>query len=535
MVDMKTLEKEMSIFNRGFTRGHLFGDRGLAFMSMESPGNQGFPVGIVQRYDAGTGKLTLLLSDELNHNDEIQVRRKGDNVGGRVERLEAAGKVVKSCSMGETCQVNFKHACHKGEVVYKTYDEVLMKEARNTYHKEFLTIPVTMEITISQGTPVRCSLSDGVRQVWEVSEVIPQEANKRALTKEDVSDQLSKMGGTPYDVVGVQVNLEEGLALPMKVFNQLRRDLVQQLSLQRANRYQRRSQKTQWQTVSETGVASTHKNVDELTFTYSVTTLKQLERLMTLHPETIYYRDLETLEEAIDLSQRKNDSVHLVPQIHRMATEKTLKKYLNIISQFNLGTVLIQNLGHLDLFKGYQMIGDMNLNVINDLSYDYYKKQGIERITLSQELTLGQMASMNLVPRQTEVIGYGALPVMAMKHCIVTTVLGQPQSCNLCHRSRYSLVDRLDEHFPIRRSIGCFTEIYNSKTLMIVEDHEKLCKAGIGYFRLNFLDETPQELEQVVDFHHQLRNGSLQPENEAMIQLVKARGVTNGHLHRGVE
>lgn len=535
VTDMKSLEKEMSIFNRGFTQGHLFGDQKLDFMSMESPGNQGFPVGIVQGYDAGTAKLTLLLSDELNHNDEIQVRRKGDSVGGRVEQLETAGKVVKSCSPGEICQVNFKHGCRKGEVVYKTYDEVLMKEARNTYHKEYLGIPVTMEITIFPGIPVTCSLSDGVRQVWEVSEVTPQEANKRALTKEDVSGQLSKMGGTPYDVVEVQVHLEEGLALPMKVLNQLRRDLVQQLSLQRAKRYQRVSRKEQWRTTTEYRATSTDKNVDKLTFTYSVTTLEQLDGLMTLQPETIYYRDLETLEEAIALSQRKNNSGQLVPQIHRMATTETLKKYLNIISWKNLDTVLIQNLGHLGVFKDFHIIGDMHLNVINDVSYDYYKKQGMKRITLSPELTLGQMTSMKVPPLQTEVIGYGALPVMAMKHCVASTVLGLPQDCRLCHRYRYSLVDRMDEHFPIRRSVGCLTEIYNSKTLMLVEDHEKLRRAGIGYFRLNFLDETPQEVEQVVEFHHRLITGSLQPENEAMIQLVKARGVTNGHLHRGVE
>ncbi len=534
-VNMETLEKEMAIFNRGFTRGHLFGEKGLAFMSMKSPGNQGYAVGIVKSYDTKKAKLTLRLTDELNHNDEIQLRRKNETVGGRVEKLEMEGKVVKTCSKGDTCQVNFKHPCQMGEPVYKTYDEEMMKEARDTYHKEFLRIPVMMEITIKGETPVTCSLSDGDRHVWEVSEIVPQKAMKRALKKEDVIGQLSKMGGTPYETSQVQVNLEDGLALPMKALNEIRRSLVEQLSMQRANRYQRWSHKNEWQTSRDTEKNSANRCADKLTFTYSVTNIEQLEKVMELQPEKIYYRDLDTLKEAAALIKERNFAEQLVPQVHRMATEQLLKKYLNIISEIGLKTVLIQNLGHLHLFRGFKIIGDFNLNVINDLSYGYYKEQEMQRITLSPELTLSQMAAMNLLPHQTEIMGYGSLPVMAMKHCIISTVLGQPNNCQLCSEQRYSLVDRMNKLFPIRRTSGCHIEIYNSKKLMLIEDHEKLRKAGIGFFRLNFLDETPQELEKVVTFHRNILTGSLGPEDEKVIQAVKAGGVTNGHLHRGIE
>lgn len=535
IVDLETMEKEMAIFNRGFTRGHLFGEKGLAFMSMGSPGNQGYPVGTVKGYDTKTAKMTLLLSDELNHNDDLQLRRKDEIVGGRVERLELGGKVVKSVSKGATCQVNFKHACQIGEPVYKTYDEVMMKEARDTYHKEFLGIPVTMEITIKRGMPVSCSLSDGDHQVWEVSEIVPQEAVKRALTKEDVIGQLSKMGGTPYEASQVHINLEDGLALPMKGLNEIRRSLVEQLSMKRANRYQRSSQQGQWTIPFSAETTPANEMADSLTFTYSVTNLEQLEKLIELHPETIYYRDLDTLLEAVDLTKKNSFIGQLVPQVHRMTTEKTLKKYLNIIFEAGLETVLIQNLGHLKLFQNFKIIGDFNLNVINDLSYGYYKKQGMQRITLSPELTLAQMEVMNLTPHKTEIIGYGTLPVMAMKHCVISTVLGQPHNCHLCFQQKYSLVDRMNEHFPIRKSSGCNTEIYNSKKLMFIEGHEKVRKAGIGFFRLTFLDETPQEMEQVMTFHRNMLKGVLGPKDEEVIQNVKAKGVTNGHLYRGID
>ncbi len=533
--DMETMDKEMAIFNRGFTRGNLFGEKGLDFMSMGSSGNQGYAVGIVKSYDAKNAKLTLLLSDDLNHNDEIQLRRKDETVGGRVEKLELGGKVVKSCSKGATCQVNFKHACQIGEQVYKTYDEVMMKEARDTYHKEFLKIPVTMEITIKRGMPVTGILSDGDRQVREVSETVPQEAVKRALTEADVIGQLSKMGGTPYEASRVQVHLEDGLALPMKMLNEIRRNLVEQLSIQRANRYQRSSQQARCQIPFNTETTSTNRVADEISLTYSVTNLEQLEKLMELQPETIYYRDLDTLKEAAALLKKKTFPGQLVPQVNRMATKNSLEKYLNIISEAGIKTVLIQNLGHLHMFQDFKIIGDFNLNVINNLSYGYYEEQGMQRITLSPELTLAQIAAMNLTPHQTEIMGYGSLPVMAMKHCVIATVLGQSHNCHLCRQQRYSLVDRMNEHFPIRKSSGCNTEIYNSKKLMFIEDHEKVRKAGIGFFRLNFLDETPQEMEQAVRFHRNMLKGVLGAKDEEVIRNIKAKGVTNGHLYRGIE
>ena len=37
-------------FNRGFTRGYLFGDRYATLMGREAPGNRGLPIGTVTRY-----------------------------------------------------------------------------------------------------------------------------------------------------------------------------------------------------------------------------------------------------------------------------------------------------------------------------------------------------------------------------------------------------------------------------------------------------------------------------------------------------
>ena len=159
--DNESLEKGFKVFNRGFTKGHLFEQRGLNLMSMNSPGNQGYYLGKVIDYDKNSKKVRISLSADINHNDEIQIRRNKESIGGRVERLEYNEEVVKKCHKGQVCKVNFKHTCKPGEEIYKTYDEELMKELRQSYNKENLEIPVSIEAKIRRDSNIICSISDG--------------------------------------------------------------------------------------------------------------------------------------------------------------------------------------------------------------------------------------------------------------------------------------------------------------------------------------------------------------------------------------
>ena len=82
-----------------------------------------------------------------------------------------------------------------------------------------------------------------------------------------------------------------------------------------------------------------------------------------------------------------------------------------------LDTVLIQSHGHINMFNEFNLIGDFNLNVVNNLSYRFYIDNTFDRISLSPELNLSQISSMDILPNKTEIIGYGYIPVMVI--CIV--------------------------------------------------------------------------------------------------------------------
>lgn len=539
-MDPKTLERaleDLTIFNRGFTRGHLFGDTGQDFMSMKNPGNQGIYIGKIVKQDRSREKITIALERSLSHNDEIQLQRREGTVGGRVERLEDQGKVVKHCDKGKTCTVNFKHRAKIGEAVYKTFDEALMKAARQTYHKELLEIPIRGDFIFKEGVPIRGTLTDGKNTVLAESYEVPERARGKSLSTAALKKQLSKLGGTPYRMEAIDIALEGELFVPAKVINQLRRTLVEGLSEERIQRHRRdlpKIEEAPEKEVPEDFAEDTGKD-RQITFTYSAGTLDQLQKLLELEAKIIYYKDVHTLKEALAMAREADFSGELIPEIYRQATGSVLEDYKTMLEEAKGSAVLVQAHGQIPEFSEKIRIGDYSLNIVNDRAYGFYRSQGIERVMLSPELTLAQIKSLKTHPGHTEIFGYGHLPVMNLKHCPVSTVLHQGTQCGLCKTAQYSLVDRKDEHFPLIPKAGCIVEVYNSKKHLLIEDLTGIEKAGVGYFRLNFVKETPEEVETVVRLHRRILEQGITAANEKALFQLRKEGVTKGHLFRGVE
>lgn len=529
-VDIKALERELRIFNRGFTKGHLFNERGATLMSMNSPGNQGYLLGKVVNYDKKSRKVTIALSAAIHQNDEIQIRRKDEIVGGRVEVLEHRGQAVKTCRQGQICTVNFKHACKEGEELYKTYDAEFMKRARQTYDKEALEIPVAIKAVIKRGAAMTGSISDGRFTVLEKTGILPQDARNRSLTVEEISTQLVKLGGTPYHAESIEVTLDEGLSVSIKDINSLRRALVLQLNQKRAGRFNRQPKLS-----TEARQDAGKMTPQQIELTFSAANLTQLKALLTLGAANIYYKDLQTLGAAVEIAREANFTGKIIPEIFRLASDADLRQYRDLISRLQIDTVLIQSYGHIHTFSGLTIIGDVNLNVVNDFSYEHFRNSNFARITLSPELNLSQISALDVVPATTEMIGYGYLPVMVMKHCVISAALNRQKNCELCSRDSYCLTDKMNENFKITKRYQCNTEIYNSKKLLLLEHSKTLESKGVGFFRLNFLDESPEDVAAVVEVHRSFISGKATAADVERINALKKDGVTGGHLHRGVE
>jgi len=530
-LNYEEVTRRLRIFNRGFTKGHMFSERGTDFMSSLLPGNQGYLLGEVIKYDEVRNKLTLRLAEDLHHNDEVQIRRGSQTIGGRVEVMECMKHVVKTVEKGKVCTINFKHRCTAGELIYKTFDENIAKEAKNTYHKEFIDQPIMSSVTILKGQNVELSISDDRNTITVKSDVMPEDAINRALEADKVIAQLSKLGGTPFMMEKVEVKLGEGLSIPMKVLNELRREAIEKMSEARVSRYDRTSN-SEKVLISEKVQG---EDVETLTFSAAAFTVEQAKMLIDFKVEVVYYKDINTFKEVYDYAKESEYKGELIPEVFRGFSDSALAKFASEIKGLDIKTVLIGSYGHMDLFADYDLILDYNMNVLNDYSYDYYmKKKNVKRVTLSPEMNLEQISALKSTPERTEVLGFGYLPVMLLKHCVISTTLGKGLNCGACSEDNYGLKDKTDLVFKLKKREGCMLEVYNSKKLLLIDYYKGLMEAGVGSFRLNFTTETPDEIEEILEVHYAMVNDNLKGSLSAKYIELKEVGVTRGHLNRGV-
>jgi putative protease len=277
------------------------------------------------------------------------------------------------------------------------------------------------------------------------------------------------------------------------------------------------------------------ENLDAFTFSAAAFTVDQAKVLIDFKVEVIYYKDINTFKEVYDYAKESEYNGELIPEVFRGFSDSALANFVSEIKDLDIKTVLISSYGHMDLFADYDLIIDYNMNVLNDYSYDYYmKKKNIKRVTLSPEMNLEQIAALKSTPERTEVLGFGYLPVMLLKHCVIATTLGNGLNCGACSEDNYGLKDKTDLVFKLKKREGCMLEVYNSKKLLLIDCYKGLMEAGVGAFRLNFTTETPEEIEEILEVHYAMVNDNLKGSLSAKYIELKEVGVTRGHLNRGV-
>ncbi len=200
----------------------------------------------------------------------------------------------------------------------------------------------------------------------------------------------------------------------------------------------------------------------------------------------------------------------------------------------------ISNIGQLDLHWPGEMIADMHMNIANDLSVAQLLDWGIDCCTPSVELNHSQIRALG---GRHELIVYGRLPLMLLRHCplrAVNRLPGKHADCRRCDAcapearlNAMMLTDRTGAGFPLRRTAaegGCVIRLLNSAVLMLLRRTSALPKAEA--WRLLFDGNDP--VEDIVHLHRLALAGG-DPRHDAAFSVIEAMNTTTGHYFRGVE
>jgi putative protease len=429
------------------------------------------------------------------------------------------------------------HATRPGDRVWKTKDPQLEKQLKAERSKEAPTetIPLHLKISGLPAQPLQIHAVTG-NQEANLSSTIPlAAARNRPLTPESLRDQLSRLGGTPFHLGDLAVDLPQPVILPVSELNRLRRDLVARLSATALLSHNPRNVGqsagpalpqllapiTAKQTFRHS--AESRNVASEAKLSVLCRNPAQAETLLSENPDLLYldFEDLRRFAPTVETIRQKSK----VPVC--LATPRIQKAgetgFFRLIENAKPDGVLIRNLGALDYFRSAKlpMIGDFSLNVANALSADLFISEGLQRLAPSYDLDITQLLELlrSAPPSWFELTLHQHIPMFHMEHCVFAAFLSQGKDHLTCGRPcdhhRIAVRDRVGESHPIRADVGCRNTVFNSRPQSGASHIPKLLDTGLRHFRLELLDESPEEAVRLLQSYREALAGHTDPSHLA--------------------
>lgn len=475
-------EEEMNnlrvLYNRGFTKGHLFGAKDKELLNIKTSNHQGILLGEV--LEITKDKIKIKLVRDLHQEDGI--RFASENKGFVVNFLyDEKGLLVSCAKKGDIILVDNKVDLHQKGMVLKTIDFMLTKEMQNIKMKK---IPITCEVIAKVGNPLIISFDDGENKVEEIGNIV-EIANHNPTSNEVIEEKLSSLGNSPFVLQEIKINKDKNSFIPMHFLKKMRRNLEEKLTLIR--------EKKRTLPFVENEIQYSPRN-DSTSFSVChvnvlVRTEEQLLVCLQKNVHSIYVTDISLYDK-----YKNKGPIYL-----------RLSRVKSHFAPFQNEKLLVGETGSL-FFYGQEntVVSDYYLNVANASCFSFLEAMGAERITLSIENSLEQikMIAQNIEHKEKiEVFVYGKPEVMMMKYCPLGMLVNQEKGCDVCSsHDKYYLKDRNEKLYRIlpSREEGHLTHLFYYKNVSLLDKIGELQKIGVSNYRVELLEETAEEVESIL-------------------------------------
>ncbi|HEY9676199.1 MAG TPA: U32 family peptidase, partial [Waterburya sp.] len=280
-----------------------------------------------------------------------------------------------------------------------------------------------------------------------------------------------------------------------------------------------------------------------------VRNLKQLQAALQAGIETLYceFEDPRAYREAVQIVRQhrqgsrdaqENSSVPTIWVAPPRITKPGENYILQQVRSCEADGYLVRNYDHLQFFAAERCVGDFSLNVANPLTADYFQHQfGLERLTASYDLNINQLEDLlNSCPAHWfEVTIHQHMPMFHMEHCVFCAFLsagtdytncGRP-----CEKHEVKLRDRVGTEHILQADAGCRNTVFNGTAQTGAEYVQRLVERGVRYFRIEFVNETPNQVSRTIHRYRQLLQGEITGSQLWRdLKLQNQLGVTRGPL-----
>lgn len=433
---------------------------------------------------------------------------------------------------------------------------VLQDNIRREYVDTELKEKIKGKLILNKECPAKIEVQYGKIKVSYQGDMVLV-AQNRPLTKEVVTEKITKTGNTPFVFENLEVTMDDDIFMPVNQLNQLRRGALEALEEALLKPYERTlpelvetsSAETDRQT---TGNAIKEKQISGQSLSQTsgqqsagsstevrvlIEDAEQLPAVLKADFVDTVYLDcmLYTRENLLRKLSEDIDRVHasgkkafyVFPFIFRQQTSLFYEKIMPELKKLPLDGIMVRSLDEIAFMKewgneNWQMVSDSNLYTYSNEAAEYFYRLGMIQDTIPVELNRKEI--LRRENSRSEMIIYGRLPLMITAQCIHKNTLG----CMHQHKV-LNLKDRYSVHFPVKNFCSeCYNVIYNSLPVCLFKEDVTVKKIAPAALRLSFTTETEEETEQILTIYGDIyKNGGI------LGQMPME--CTNGHFKRGVE
>ncbi len=440
-IDIINLKK---VFNREFTKGFIFNEDNDSYTNTFRPNHIGINIGEVIDYK--NNKATIKLSSPLNINDGIRIIGSNDT-GTIVTIMYKNGISVKSGNIGDIIRVPIKDKINKNDKVVKTTDYYLMKEIENNIKKE-RKVYIKGTCILKLNSPIKLSITDNINTIEVISDVNVEKSKSIETTKDMIEEKLKRLGDTIYEFESLDIISDSNIFIPISIINKLRREAIDKLTKKRLEikEYKKSNYYIELKNYKKVKCKS-----------ILIHTLEEYEKIKDTC-DIIY---IDSMEEKDKINDKK-----CILKLNRI--NEHLPNYHS--------KLLVSDLGSIKKYKNVDT--DFSLNVTNSYSVAYLHSIGVNKITLSYELSYKQVKTLidSYINRykklpNVEVIIEGYPEVMVCKYNLLKKY----------NKNYGELIDRFKNKYNIKIKDN-FMYIYNYKKINLKENYFDI---GVNYIRVN--------------------------------------------------
>lgn len=555
--DTEQLKREMlQVFNRNFSTGYYLGER-QGFLSSKRPNNRGVYAGRVLKQEEN-GIARIKLSEALGQGDGIEVWvGRGKNPITYVKEMKSNKQMVSNAGRGDVVDLKIEGQVFPGDRIFKIYDASLLENAAQSA-REYSSgkIEVDVEVVMNPGEAVKFTFQDregNQAVVWSKSPA--QFADIHGLDEARLRDKLGRLGNTPFTLVNLTLVGAAELIIPISELNDARRRAVEQLRQTYLSSYNypeinRDFREFYRKYVHSSAKPSKDEMTHDVTLSIMVSGVEEARAAIDAGADRIYIGleglgrarpiSIKKLEELMSLARSKGCKI--VPSLPRIQKPGEEKEWEGLL-QLPCDNIMVGNLGSLKWAQERKrfIFTDYSLNIFNNVSLNYLLNTGVESICLSPELSFKQLQDLRPL-NKTEVLIHGELILMLSQFCILRTMLGDEEGkCPaFCRQSDYLLKDDKGYKFPVSGDSNCRFYLFNSRTLCLLDDLEKVLTMGIGSIRIEARRDTPRQISEIVSIYKKTINeikAGMKPDfslRKEQLLGVSRSDFTKCHYYRGV-